>query len=54
MKTMREKAEEKRQIKLEEIREQVDGGTLVIRPMTPAERQKYPVRPVEPRRHGRR
>jgi hypothetical protein len=54
MKTQREKAEEKRQAKLEEIREQVDGGTLVIRPMTPDERVKYPPRPAEPPRSKRR
>jgi hypothetical protein len=53
MKTVREKAEEKRQTKLEEIREQVDGGTLVIRPMTPEERRRYPPRPVERRRFDR-
>jgi hypothetical protein len=53
MKTQREKSEEKRQAKLEAIREQVDGGTLVIRPMTPAERKLYPPRPVERRRSNR-
>jgi hypothetical protein len=54
MKTQREKAEEKREAKLEEIREQVAGGTLVIRPMTPAERRQYPPRPAELKRHDRR
>lgn len=54
MKTVREKAEEKRQAKLEEIREQLDSGTLVIRPMTPDERQRYPPRPVERTRFDRR
>lgn len=54
MKTQREQAEEKRQAKLEEIREQVDDGTLVIRPMTPAERQLYPPRPVAVKRYDRR
>jgi hypothetical protein len=54
MKTQRERAEEKRQAKLEAIREQVDGGGLVIRPMTPEERRQYPPRPVDFRRHGRR
>jgi hypothetical protein len=53
MKTGREKAEEKRQAKLEEIREQIDSGTLVIRPMTPEERRRYPPRPVERRRFDR-
>jgi hypothetical protein len=54
MKTGREKAEEKREAKLEEIREQVDSGALVIRPMTPEERELYPPRPVEHRRFDRR
>ena len=53
MKTVREKTEEKRQAKLEEIREQVDSGTLVIRPMTPEERRRYPPREVERRRFDR-
>jgi hypothetical protein len=53
MKTTREKAEEKRLAKLEEIREQVDSGALVIRPMTPEERRQYPLRPVERRRPDR-
>ena len=54
MKTEREKAEERRQAKLEEIREQVASGTLVIRAMTPEERRQNPPRPVERRRSGRR
>jgi len=53
MKTMREKAEEKRQAKLEEIQAQLAGGTLVIRPMTPDERRRYPPQPVERRRFDR-
>jgi hypothetical protein len=31
MKTVREKADEKREAKLEEIRAQLDSGTLVVR-----------------------
>ena len=54
MKTHREKAEEKRQAKLELIREQLDEGTLVIRAMTPEERRRYPPRPVERKRFDRR
>ena len=53
MKTAREKSEEKRQAKLEEIGEQLDSGTLVIRSMTPDERRRYPPRPVERRRFDR-
>ncbi len=50
MKTTRERAEEKRQAKLEFIREQVESGALVIRSMTEEERQLYPPRPPAPKR----
>lgn len=54
MKTTRQRAEEKRQAKLELVREQVESGALVIRKMTDEERRKYPVRPAPPKRFGRR
>jgi hypothetical protein len=54
MKTTREKSEEKRQAKLEQIREQVGNGTLVIRPMTAEERRLYPPRPLGHKRFDRR
>ena len=38
---MRERAAEARQAKLEQIREQVSSGALVIRQMTRAERAKW-------------
>ena len=47
MKTTREKAEEKRQEKLELVKEQVESGALVIRQMTAEERRQYPPRPVQ-------
>ena len=53
MKTARERAEEKRRAKLELVREQVEGGSLVIRQMTAAERRRYGRRddsPKKPRR----
>jgi anti-sigma28 factor (negative regulator of flagellin synthesis) len=53
MSTPQERAEQKRQEKLEEIREQVDSGELKIRQMTPAERKKHPPRP-RPEKRGRR
>lgn len=53
MSTQRERAEEKRRQKLAEIEQQVQDGSLTIRPMTPAERKKYP-KPAEPRRPRRR
>lgn len=53
MKTTREKAEEKRQAKLELIDEQVRSGTLVIRPMTAEERRRYAPRSAPPKRSGR-
>lgn len=54
MKTTRERAEEKRQEKLEHVRQQVESGSLVIRPMTVEERRQYPPRPVQPKRYGKR
>lgn len=52
MKTARERAEEKREEKLADVRQQVENGSLVIRQMTAAERQRYPARPGPP--HKRR
>lgn len=51
-KTTRERAEAKRQEKLEQVREQVESGSLVIRQMTPAERRRYPPRP-QPKRSAK-
>jgi hypothetical protein len=53
VKTAWERAEEKRQAKLEEVREQVQSGSLVIRQMTPEERSRYPP-PAVPRPGPRR
>jgi hypothetical protein len=53
VKTTRERAEEKRQEKLDLVRQQQESGSLVIRQMTDEERQLYPPRPQQPRR-GRR
>ena len=44
VKTARERAEEKRQEKLDFVREQVKNGSLVIRKMTADERRRYPQR----------
>jgi hypothetical protein len=46
MKTMRQIAEERRALKLQILREQVDNGTLVIRQMTKKERERYGARPA--------
>lgn len=54
MKTTRERAEEKRQEKLDLVRQQLESGSLVIRQMTKEERRQYPPRPDQPRRLGRR
>lgn len=54
MKTTRERAEEKRQEKLADVRQQVASGSLVIRKMTDAERERYPVRPQPPQTGRRR
>ena len=52
MKSPKERAEERRQEKLDEIQAQVADGSLKIRKMTPAEREQNPPRP--PRQPGRR
>ena len=54
MRTTRERAEQKRQEKLELIRTQVQSGSLVIRQMTAQERMQYPPRPAAPDRFRRR
>jgi hypothetical protein len=54
MKTARERAEEKRQEKLDGVRDQVTNGSLVIRQMTEEERQKYPPRPAAPPKRSNR
>jgi hypothetical protein len=53
MKSARERAEEKRQEKLELVREQVEKGALVIRQMTEDERRRYPPRPPRPNRFAK-
>ena len=40
-KTQREREAEQRKAKLDRIQEQVDAGSLVIRQMTDAERQRF-------------
>jgi hypothetical protein len=45
MKSMKQIAEERRELKLSQMREQVQNGSLVIRRMTEDERRRYPERP---------
>lgn len=52
-KTTRGRAEEKREAKLELVREQLQSGSLVIRQMTDDERRRYPPRPAAPKRPRR-
>jgi hypothetical protein len=53
-KTGRERAEEKREEKLAQVREQVDSGSLVIRKMTDEERRRYPPRPARPNKREKK
>jgi hypothetical protein len=53
VKSTRERAEEKREEKLELVREQVKNGSLVIRQMTDEERRRYPPRPPRDKRRWR-
>lgn len=52
-KTSRERAEEKRQDKLDQVQKDVASGSLVIRSMTDEERRTYPPRPPRPPRSAR-
>ena len=54
MKSTRERAADKRQAKLDHVREQVKSGSLVIRKMTEEERRRYPPRPTRAKRFGGR
>lgn len=54
MKTQRERAEEKRQEKLDLVRDQVASGSLVIRKMTSDERRLYPPKPEQPKGSAKR
>ena len=50
MSTQWERQQKRRQEKLDQIKEQVDDGSLVIRKMTPEERKANPPRPPKPRK----
>jgi hypothetical protein len=54
VKTGWERAEEKRQAKLDLVQEQVASGSLVIRQMTDEERSKNQPRPPKPGARPRR
>jgi hypothetical protein len=53
MKTVQERIQEKREAKLDLIRQQVKAGTLTVRKMTAAERRQYPARPAQPGKRKR-
>jgi hypothetical protein len=53
MKTVQERQQEKREEKLDLIRQQIKAGTLTVRKMTAAERAKYPARPAQPAKRKR-
>jgi hypothetical protein len=50
MKTPKERADERRQEKLDDIQDQIDRGLLSVRKMTPAERKQNPPRERKPKR----
>jgi hypothetical protein len=54
MKTQRQHAEDRRQVKLAVVQEQIDDGTLKVRRMTAKERAAHPPRPRPERGRGRR
>ena len=50
----RERAAEKRQAKLDLVRDQVKSGSLMIRQMTEEERKRYARRPARSNKRGGR
>ena len=50
MSTQRERDEAKREQKLKEIDDQLESGSLTIRPMTSDEREKFPAKERPPAR----
>jgi hypothetical protein len=50
MKTPQQRAEDRRRQKLEEVQAQIRSGSLVVRQMTAAERERNPPRPPRPKR----
>jgi hypothetical protein len=54
MSTQWERQQKKREEKLENVKEQVESGSLVIRKMTAEERKENPPRPPKPKKqYGR-
>jgi hypothetical protein len=49
VKSQRERDAEKREQKMRDIDEAVEGGRLVIRKMTPAERKRFPAKERPPK-----
>jgi hypothetical protein len=54
MKSQREREDEKREAKLDEIKQQVKAGDLTIRKMTPEERKRHPKPPDDAPKRRRR
>jgi hypothetical protein len=52
LKTQADRERERRKAKLDDIERDVERGSLVIRKMTKAEREKYPARPRSTKRRG--
>jgi hypothetical protein len=50
MKTTQERADDRRRQKLAEVQAQIRSGSLVVRQMTAAERERNPPRPRRPKR----
>ncbi len=52
--TVREQQDKRRAEKLEQLQEQIDDGSLVVRKMTPAERKENPPKPRKEKGRGKR
>jgi hypothetical protein len=54
MKSPKQRADERRQEKLDRVQEQIEEGTLTVRKMTAKERAAHPPRPRPERGRGSR
>jgi anti-sigma28 factor (negative regulator of flagellin synthesis) len=50
VKTQKERDEERRRQKLEEMQEQIESGSLEVRQMTDEERKRYPPKERKPKK----
>ncbi|MFL5884210.1 MAG: hypothetical protein ACJ77M_04000 [Thermoleophilaceae bacterium] len=53
-KTQAERQQEAREAKLEQMQKDIESGSLVVRKMTKAEREKFPPKEADEQKSGRK